>query len=60
MVTKYLYDGEDIALEFDGSDALQARYSHGDRRDQPLVMERGGQSYFYHSDHLGSCAQGDR
>ena len=54
VVTKYLYDGEDIALEFDGADALQARYSHGDRRDQPLVMERGGQSYFYHSDHLGS------
>ena len=22
--------------------------------DQPLVMERGGQSYFYHADHLGS------
>ena len=52
--TKYLYDGEDIALEFDVFDALQARYSHGDGRDEPLVMERGGQPYFYHTDHLGS------
>ena len=50
-VTSYLYDG---ALEFDGAGALQARYSHGDLIDQPLTMERGGQSYYYHRDHLGS------
>ena len=29
-------------------------YSHGDQVDQPLVLERGGQSYFYHRDFLGS------
>ena len=41
-------------LEFDGAGALLARYSHGDRVDQPLTIQRGGQSYFYHTDHLGS------
>lgn len=54
IATKYVYDGEDIVLEFDGADALQASYTHGDRRDQPLLMDRGGQTFFYHADHLGS------
>ncbi len=46
-VTRYVYDGDDICLEYDGTNTLLARYSHGDRVDQPLVQERGGQSYFY-------------
>jgi RHS repeat-associated protein len=33
---------------------LQARYSHGEEIDQPLSMARGGASYFYGVDHLGS------
>jgi RHS repeat-associated protein len=33
---------------------LQARYSHGEEIDQPLAMARGGASYFYGVDHLGS------
>ena len=33
---------------------MQARYAHGEEIDQPLTMTRGGQSYFYHTDHLGS------
>ena len=53
-VTKYLYDGEDIALEFDGADLLQARYRHGDQRDQALAMERGGQQHYLHADRRGS------
>ena len=31
-----------------------ARYSHGYQVDRPLVLERGGQNYFYQTDHLGS------
>ena len=54
VITRYVYDGANILLEFDGANALQARYSHGDQSDQPLVQERGGQSYFYHADHRGS------
>ena len=33
---------------------MQARYSHGEEIDQPLAMTRGGDSYFYGVDHLGS------
>ena len=54
VVTRYVYDDDDILLEFDGANALQARYGHGIEVDQPLVMERGGLSHFYHADHLGS------
>jgi RHS repeat-associated protein len=55
--TRYVYDGEDIALEFDGNNALVARYSHGDEVDQPLAVERGGQRFFYHANHQGSVRQ---
>ncbi|MFQ5857789.1 MAG: RHS repeat-associated core domain-containing protein [Anaerolineae bacterium] len=53
-VTRYVYDNEDILLEFDGSNVVQARYTHGPGIDEPLIMLRGGQSFFYHADGLGS------
>jgi RHS repeat-associated protein len=53
-ITRYLYDDDDIILEYDGTNTLAAKYSHGIEVDQPLVQERGGQSFFYHVDHLGS------
>ncbi|MFQ5964050.1 MAG: MopE-related protein [Candidatus Scalinduaceae bacterium] len=53
-ITRYVYDGLDIILEYDGTNNLVARYSHGDKIDQPLSMERGGQSFFYQADHSGS------
>jgi RHS repeat-associated protein len=53
-LTRYVYDGDNILLEFDGTGNLQARYGHGRGTDQPLVMERGGARFFYHADHLGS------
>ena len=56
-VTRYVYDGEDILLEYDGANALQARYSHGQRTDQPLAMERGATLAFFQADHLGSIRQ---
>ncbi|MFQ5882891.1 MAG: RHS repeat domain-containing protein, partial [Candidatus Methylomirabilales bacterium] len=52
--TRYVYDNEDILLEFDGSNVVQARYTHGPGIDEPLIMLRGGQSFFYHADDLGS------
>ena len=55
-VTAYFYDGPNILLETDGSGNLQARYSFGAGVDQPLMMERGGQTYFYHADRAGSIA----
>lgn len=53
-LARYIYDGWEIALEFDGTNALQARFTHGDRVDQPLAMERQGQEYFFHSDQRNS------
>ncbi|MDH5557842.1 MAG: hypothetical protein OEZ03_10855, partial [Alphaproteobacteria bacterium] len=53
-LTRYVYDGDAILLEYDGANVLQARYAHGEEIDQPLAMTRGGQSYFYGVDHLGS------
>jgi len=53
-VTRYVYDNEDVVLEYDGSNVLQASYTHGQGIDEPLIMERGGNSLFYHTDGLGS------
>ena len=33
---RYIYDGEDILLEYDGNNLLQARYTHGPGIDEPL------------------------
>ena len=54
VVTRYVYDSEDILLEFDGTNTQIARYTHGLGIDEPLIMERGGQSLFYQADGLGS------
>jgi hypothetical protein len=35
---------------------LQARYTFGPGVDQPLMMERSGETYFYHADRAGSIA----
>lgn len=60
-VTRYIYDAEDVFLEYDYNavlltNTLTARYGHGDRIDQPLTSHRiaSNEEYFYHADHLGS------
>ena len=54
-ITRYVYDGEDILLEYDGTNTFVARYSHGDQVDQPLVLQKAGQGFFYyHSNNQGS------
>ena len=35
---------------------MKARYTHGAQIDWPLLMEREGQTFFYHADALGSVA----
>ena len=37
QTTRYVYDGEDILLEYDGTNTLQARYTHGPGIDEPLA-----------------------
>lgn len=51
---RYVYDGDNILLEFDGGGAIVARYTHGEQVDQHLAMVRGGAAFYYHADHLGS------
>ena len=53
-ITRYVYDNEDILLELDGSNAIVARYTHGPGIDEPLIMEKNNQAFFYHAD--GSAA----
>ena len=57
VVTQYIYDNEDILLELDGSNNIVARYTHGPGIDEPLIMEKGGASFFYHPDGLGSITE---
>ncbi len=54
QTTRYIYDGDDLLLEYDGAGTQVARYSHAAGIDEPRSMERGGQTFFYNSDHLGS------
>jgi RHS repeat-associated protein len=52
-----VFDNEDILLELDGSNNIVARYTHGPGTDEPLIMEKGGASFFYHADGLGSITE---
>lgn len=57
QTTRYIYDGEDILLEYDGSNTLQARYTHGPGIDEPVAVTKGGSTFFYHQDGLGSVTE---
>lgn len=46
VITRYVYDQEDILLAFDGNDVLTARYTHGPGIDEPLSLERASQRVF--------------
>ena len=40
--TQFLYDGDELIAEFDGSGTLRQRYVHGSQTDDPLVWYEGG------------------
>ena len=63
VITRYVYDREEILLEYDGANALVARYTQGPGFDEPLLMERDlnadglfdtTERFYYHADALGS------
>lgn len=57
-VTKYAYDGDDILYEFDASNALTARHTHGPGTDDPLYTQSAaGQYFYYHKDGMGSVRE---
>ncbi len=55
--TRYVYDNEDTMLELSGANVIVARYTHGPGIDEPLIMEKGGVSFFYHPEGLGSITE---
>ena len=58
VVTRYLYDGNNILLEQDDSGAaFRARYTYLPQTGEPFVMERSGSSYYYVLDGAGNTAQ---
>ena len=56
VVTRYVYDGDQILEEKDGAGALQATYIYGPWIDEALTMTRNGQTYYYFYDGLGSVS----
>ena len=56
--THYIYDTQyRILEERAGDSSLLARYTYGAGIDEPLTMERGGATYYYHRDALGSVTE---
>ena len=65
--TNYLYDGANLAEEIDNSGNVLARYTFGQKIDEPLTELRSGTTSYYQadafrldhfSDKLGSIAYG--
>ena len=61
VVTKYVYDREDILFELDENDQVKAIYTHGPGIDEPISVDRDTDSngtldttYYYNYDGLGS------
>jgi RHS repeat-associated protein len=56
--TNYVYDGQNIILEYDQAGIITTRYTHGPNIDEPLSIEITGATaftpYYYHADGLGS------
>jgi RHS repeat-associated protein len=56
---KYVYDGDHILAEYNGSNTLLRKYVHGPCVDEPICMIEAGGTYagthYYHYDALGSC-----
>ena len=49
-VLRFIYDNEDIVLEYDKEDNITGSYLHGVGIDKPLSLTRHGNNYYYHRD----------
>jgi len=56
-ITTYFYDGPNIIAEYDGNGNVKNAYLHNLAIDDPLVVQQGGQNYYYHKDGLGSITE---
>ncbi|WP_338426903.1 RHS repeat domain-containing protein [Sphingopyxis kveilinensis] len=54
--TRFLYDGDQLVAEYDGTGNLLRRYAHGQNIDDPVVWYEGSgtMSRWLHTDHQGS------
>ena len=52
--TNYYYCGDQAIEERDAANAVQATYLFGTNVDDVLQMQRSGNVYYYHKNHLGS------
>lgn len=52
--TNYVYDDQNIIMEYDQSGNITAKYTHGPGIDEPLAVQQGTAIYYYHADGLGS------
>lgn len=58
VFTYYVYNTfYQVLEERDAGNQLLARYTYGAGIDEPLTMERGGSTYTYHRDVLGSITE---
>jgi len=57
LTRRFIYDGEDILLEYDETNTLLARYTHGPGIDEPIAMTRGGSIFFYLQDGFGTVTE---
>jgi len=55
--TYFVYDGDEVIAEYDNFGTLEAEYVTGNSIDEVLTMERGGVTYYYHYDGLGSVTE---
>ncbi len=56
IVTNYLYSGRRVIEERDGGGVTLATYVYGNGVDEVLSMDRGGGTFYYFHDALGSVA----
>jgi RHS repeat-associated protein len=60
VITRYVYDNEDIIFTVDGAGASQGFFFHGPGIDEPLAgtirTQLGFQGFTYHADGLGSIS----
>jgi RHS repeat-associated protein len=50
----FVYEGDDLIEETNGSGAVVARYAQGENVDEPLAMSRSSVTSYYEADGLGS------
>lgn len=55
-ITRYYFDGSRVIEERDGMDVVAATYTFGSWIDEILTMDRGGNTYYYHQNSLGTVA----